>query len=552
MLMRFAPQLFVLLTLTCCNLAPAQSENDFLRQMQLDAIENDQADWGHWGLKPSKYTEWTDHSNRLVPIYVFGTDLSNYKNEKSLYRNEGRLRDLYGRLPVETLNSSANYLDQTDVYRLQQDALAAGKKYVFLVIFDGMDYQTTQAAAIYKQKEIAYLKGRGKGLSFLDYRGAKTDYGFFVSSAHNNGTDRDVNSQIVKNPGGVRRGGYNVVQGGSTPWSVNVNPTYLIGRQLDLPHVVTDSAASATSMNSGIKTFNGSINVAPDGEHVEPLARRLQQQGFAVGAVTNVPISHATPASAYANNVTRDDYQDITRDLLGLQSIAHRTNTLSGLDVLIGGGWGKTNDDDRAKQGTNYVPGNRYIAAADLAAIDRNNGGKYLVVQRTTGHDGDEILIDAAHKAMENDERLFGFFGVAAYGHLPYQTADGNFDPTRGDDEVDVYTPEDIEENPSLATMTTAAIEVLHSRGEKGFWLMVEAGDVDWANHNNNIDDSIGAVFSGEAAFDAITQWVEANQAWEDSVVILTADHGHYFELDRPEALIESDPVNAQGNPTKR
>ena len=42
--------------------------------------------------------------------------------------------------------------------------------------------------------------------------------------------------------------------------------------------------------------------------------------------------------------------------------------------------------------------------------------------------------------------------------------------------------------------MTEAAISVLE-QNERGFWLMVEAGDVDWANHNNNIDDSIGAVF---------------------------------------------------------
>lgn len=52
--------------------------------------------------------------------------------------------------------------------------------------------------------------------------------------------------------------------------------------------------------------------------------------------------------------------------------------------------------------------------------------------------------------------------------------------------------PEDITENPTPAEMTTAALTVLQKR-EKGFWLMVEAGDVDWANHDNNIDTSIGA-----------------------------------------------------------
>ena len=35
---------------------------------------------------------------------------------------------------------------------------------------------------------------------------------------------------------------------------------------------------------------------------------------------------------------------------------------------------------------------------------------------------------------------------------------------------------------------------------------MIEAGDVDWANHANNIDNSIGAVISGDDAFRATTQ----------------------------------------------
>ena len=69
---------------------------------------------------------------------------------------------------------------------------------------------------------------------------------------------------------------------------------------------------------------------------------------------------------------------------------------------------------------------------------------------------------------------------------------------------------------------------------------MVEARDVDWANHGNNIDNSIGAVLSGDAAFHAATEWVEANGGWKDTVLLLTADHGHYLVLDKPSALIKS------------
>ena len=83
--------------------------------------------------------------------------------------------------------------------------------------------------------------------------------------------------------------------------------------------------------------------------------------------------------------------------------------------------------------------------------------------------------------------------------------------------------------------MTRAALDVLHSRGN--FWLMVEAGDVDWASHANDIDSAIGAVKSGDAAFQAVVKWIERHDAWKDSVVIVTADHGHLFVLDDPAAF---------------
>jgi alkaline phosphatase len=70
--------------------------------------------------------------------------------------------------------------------------------------------------------------------------------------------------------------------------------------------------------------------------------------------------------------------------------------------------------------------------------------------------------------------------------------------------------------------------------------MMVESGDVDWANHNNNIDDSIGAVLAFDEAFLEIVQWIETEDAWEDSLVIVTADHGHGFVLTDPAVLTES------------
>ncbi len=407
-----------------------------------------------------------------------------------------------------------------------------------------MDWQTTWAAAIHRSGKVGYRQGRGTGLHFLDYRGVATDFGFCVTSPHNDGTTGDIDAQTLVNPGGKTPGGYDARLAGPNPWTPGSDPLYVIGKSLKRRDAVTDSAASATSLCSGVKTYNDSINVDPLGRQVVPVSRKLQAKGYAVGVVTSVQVSHATPACAYANNVWRDDYQDLFRDLVGLTSVSHPSEPLPGVDVLLGAGWGCDGDSD-FKQGKNFIPGNKFAAASDVQQIDVAQGGRYRVVRRTEGVNGPTALAAAGGEAAQRGLRLFGMFG-AKTGHLPFRTADAKFDPTVGVRRLnESYTPQDRDENPTLADMTRAALQVLQQhRG--GFWLMVEAGDVDWANHDNNVDTSIGAVKSGDDAFRAITDWAEERHCWEQTAVIVTADHGHYLMLSQPEALL---PVPSAGEP---
>jgi alkaline phosphatase len=539
-----APLLLVLVGCSSERSTPpaTTSTGDRIRDLQTHAIEEKTADWGYWGPQPEKYSGWTNHSNRLIPVYTFGIDLNSVRGEHSPYRSAELLKQLYGTLPAGTLNPTAQYFDQTDIYRLQQTAIAAGKRRIILFIFDGMDWFNTWAAATYKAGEVSYHDGRGTGLYFQDYTGAPTDFGYMVTSPDNEGTKYDVNSQTVSNIGGKNRGGYDWHLAGDTPWAQPTDPDYPIGKSRQQPHAVTDSAASATAMNSGIKSYNDAINVDTNGQPVEPIARQLQNRGWSVGAVTSVSISDATPAATYANNVFRDDYQDIARDMLGLPSISHRTNPLPGLDVAIGTGWGENSTDkslkkDLEQQGENFTPGNRYLTADDLAKADVASGGKYRIAQRTPGQNGSQLLDAAASDAAENHHRLLGFFGAWDRSHLPYRTADGNFNPTLGaKNPAEQYTTADIDENPRLAGVALAALKVL-TQNPTGFWLMIEAGDVDWANHDDNIDNSIGAILSGDDAVRSVTHWVETHGGWDQTVLIVTADHGHYFHLVQPEAI---------------
>lgn len=519
------------------------SPDDPLRQMQSDAMRERSADWGFWGNLPNKYSSWTNHSNRLVPLYTFGITLDSLRDEGSLYSDPARLENKFGSVPANTLNPTAIYHDQTDVYELQRLAAQSGKKHIITMIFDGMDWQTTRAAAIYRNEGDLYDSGRGQGLAFQDYRGATTDFAFLVTTPTAGGAQYDINSQTVFSGGQKVEGGFHPQLAGPMPWHESPRSAYPIGRDREQPHEVTDSASSASSLLSGVKTYNGSINMLPDGAHAIPIARKLQDEGYRVGVVSSVPVSHATPAAAYANNVTRNDYQDISRDLVGLRSSSHRSEPLSGLDVLIGGGWGEGSGKN-ARQGDNFMPGNTYFHESDFDAIKR--GGKYVVAERTAGHDGEDVLSTAAQTAIESNQRLLGYFGTRG-GHLPFQTADGDYKPTFDVKGTERYTAADIEENPTLAEMTRAALNVLSSpisqpaeRSDGPFWLLIECGDVDWANHANNIDNSIGAVFSGEAAFATVIDWVETNHAWNDTAVFVTSDHGHYLHLQEPQAIAEA------------
>ena len=515
--------------------------DDPMRRMQRLATQNQTAAWGHWGNQPDKYMTWDQHSNRLIPVYTFGITLDQLRAEGSCYADPERLKKIYGKVPKGTLNPSALYFDQTDIYRLQQAAIDAGYTNIILMVFDGMDWQTTRAASLYKQNR--YSDGRGTGLAFQDDRRVTTDYGLVCTSPKADILTFDTNSQIVLDWPGDPTGGYDASRGGQAPWFEQSKRKYLLGEDREQPHTVTDSAASATSMMSGYKTYNSAINVLVDGTKVVPLGRELQSEdGFKVGLVTSVPVTHATPACAYANNVTRKDYQDIGRDLIGLPSAAHRNTPLQGVDVLLGGGWGETKEADTT-QGDNYLPGNTYLHEEDIHRVDVENGGKYVVAQRTAGKSGKAHLMASAMKAIDNDQRLLGFFGTKG-GHLPFQTADGNYNPTIDNkEEKEEYTAADLTENPTLAEMPRAALLVLEQAVD-GFWLLVEAGDVDWANHANNADNAIGSVLSGDDAFRVVMDWVDENDAWEYTAVIVTADHGHYLVIEDANRFVEAGKPN--------
>ncbi len=504
------------------------------------------------------FSNHTSHSNRLIPVYVFGkkADLGAVTGKNSRYRDASRIKELYGELPAHTLNPEAEYADQSDLYRVQKEAIDRGAKYVFTVWFDGLDWPTTRAAAIAKTGKI-YDSGKGSGLIFQDLDAdGSSQFGFVVTSPTHDRNTVDVDAQTVTIPADSLLGGYDARIAGPNPWTDGPlkAPGYLKGQsatkaeraQIEkvggVPHAYTDSSTSAGEYATGVKSYNNGINVAEDGRFVPTLYQQLQTKGWKVGTVTSVPFDHASPAAMYAHNVHRDDYQDLGRDMLGLKGIGQETGkepVHPGLDVVIGCGHAqRTGKSAPRNQGKNGVGNDgMYITDADKNAIQVENGGRYVVVEAASGVAGGASIQSAAERAAREGHRLFGLFGTNT-SHLPFQTADGHFDPANGiGGKAETYSQADLTENPTLADMTRAALTVLSAKKGEPFALFVEAGDVDFALHDNNLDNAIGAVYSGEDAIRVIVDWIKSNSNWDESVLIVTADHGHYLVIDDAEAL---------------
>ena len=80
--------------------------------------------------------------------------------------------------------------------------------------------------------------------------------------------------------------------------------------------LITDSAAGATAIACGAKSYNGAVGVASDSTVIENLPEMLVKQNMSSGVVATSTITHATPASFYAHVVSRNMQEDIALDLV--------------------------------------------------------------------------------------------------------------------------------------------------------------------------------------------------------------------------------------------
>ncbi|ASJ20112.1 hypothetical protein BA700_12865 [Corynebacterium stationis] len=87
-----------------------------------------------------------------------------------------------------------------------------------------------------------------------------------------------------------------------------------------------------------------------------------------------------------------------------------------------------------------------------------------------------------------------------------------------------------------LPTMTTGALNVL-GQDDDGFSVLIEGGAIDWTGHANQSAREIEEMQDFNASVDAAIEWVETNSNWEETLLIVTADHetGYLSGMNEPE-----------------
>jgi len=288
-----------------------------------------------------------------------------------------------------------------------------------------------------------------------------------------------------------------------------------------------DSAGTMTAMMSGVKTDVGVIGVdediergdcsTVDGNELVTALEMAEIAGLSTGVIATARITHATPAATYAKSADRnwEDVSDMPEEAVkaGCEDIAsqlvnfesnlearYQGLDVDGIEIAMGGGR------------RHFLPKDAAANSADASSSvegDRTDG-RNLVTEWTDQYsNGTYVMDQTGFDAIdtENTERVLGLFNES---HMQYETDRDN----------------DVAGEPSLAEMTETAVKVLDNN-EKGFFLMVESGRIDHAHHAGN-------------AYNALHDTIELSEAIqiadeltndEDTLIIVTADHGHVFTI---------------------
>ncbi len=276
---------------------------------------------------------------------------------------------------------------------------------------------------------------------------------------------------------------------------------------------VTDSAPSMSAYMTGVKMNNEVISMTPDtsaydpatqkdyvsgadstcptggnGKAVTTLLELAKSAGRATGVVTTTRITHATPAATYAHICHRDGENAIAAQMVP-GGAGFNSALLDGIDVVFGGGL-------------------RHFTPKTKAGSSRTDSRDLVAEMTAKGYSfaGSKADFDK----LPPGGKLLGLFTSS---HMSYDL------------------DRDASKEPSLAEMTTKAIDAMKTNG-KGMFLMVEGGRIDHALHETTARKALQDTVAFDAAIKAAIEKMQAiDPGLKNTLIVVTADHDHTLVL---------------------
>lgn len=287
------------------------------------------------------------------------------------------------------------------------------------------------------------------------------------------------------------------------PHSVIANRATALDRMLEqgrlgisLPYtagtLVTDSAASATQLATGKFAGAEMLGLDKDGNAQENIIEKARRMGKATGLVSDTRITHATPAAFASHQTHRSQENNIPEDLLA-----------TGADVMLSGGlsyWIPEQASDKKSlihQQLAHITGN----SAEIKS-SRKDAKNLLDIAQQKGY----TLAFNNEQLQQANGKTLGLFANSGMQN-------GIVETQFKDDSKRVQ--------PTLKDMSAQAMKIL-DRNEQGFFLMIEAGQIDWASHRNDTGLLLHEMLRFNDTLNTVLDWAANRQ---DTLIIVTADH---------------------------
>jgi len=227
-------------------------------------------------------------------------------------------------------------------------------------------------------------------------------------------------------------------------------------------NLVTDSAAAATAIACGVKTYNNAIGVDMDTLPVQSILEMAEERGLATGMIATSSIVHGTPGPFISHQSSRVLLENIAADFLNTE-----------IDFFVGGG--KKFFDRRESD-------------------DRN---LYKELKKKNYYVSDYFIKDF-NLIRPRSDKNFAFFTA---DDRPVARSAGR-----------EYLPR----------ATKMGMDFLKKRSDKGFFLMVEGSQIDWGGHSRKEKIVIDEILDFNEAVGQALKFARTNK---ETLVIVTADH---------------------------